>query len=70
MNIRDWYRDSNIMILSLMKWDLKYRPEKIIAEIGRPGACGKYMSLQRMFHLRHNAQSNGSMSVRETLDRC
>ena len=43
-----------------------YRPEKIIAEIGRPGACGKNMSLQRMFHLRHNAHPNGPMSVRET----
>ena len=43
-----------------------YRGVKIIAEIGRPGACDKNMSLQRMFHLRHNAQSNGPMSVRET----
>ena len=45
---------------------LRYRGDTISAEIGRPGACGKNMSLQRMFHLRHNAQSNGPMSVRET----
>ena len=43
-----------------------YRGDTKSAEIGRPGACGKNMSLQRMFHLRHNAQSNGPMSVRET----
>ena len=45
---------------------LQYRGVKIIAEIGRPGACGKKMSLQRMFHMRHNALSYGPMSVRET----
>ena len=45
---------------------IRYRGDTISAEIGRPGACGKKMSLQRMFHMRHNALSYGPMSVRET----
>ena len=60
MKDSEWWWENRFLEL------VTYRAVKIIAEIGRPGACGKNMSLQQMFHWRHNAQSNGPMSVRET----
>ena len=43
-----------------------YSADTKSAEIGRLGAIGENMSLQRMFHLRQIALLNGPMSVRVT----